>query len=154
MKKLSIEDLRKIQLPVPQPILKKIEQADIYKMDLQKVPETELRNPAADNLTWRDRFIASRAFAGIRRGLNVGVHLAGWTLVNAATLIATGKDVTTSLVSGAALAGGESMLSLAAEKHVKERARGKGKTPMATIEMIVFIITEIFRAWRSRKKKE
>lgn len=154
MKKFTIEDLKKIPLKDLRPILKaKVDEFEQWKKELEKIPETELQNPAAEALGWTDRFLVSRAYAGIRRGANIGIHLVGWTLVNSAALIAAGKDIPTALISGAALAGGESILSLSAEKQIKEKLRGKGGAPLGVAEWVVAIITTIFRAWRDRKKK-
>lgn len=155
MRKFTIEDLKKIPLKDPRPILKaKVDEAEEWKKSLKKVPEGELKNPAAEALGWTDRFMTSKAYAGIRRGANVGIHLVGWTLVSASGFIIAGKGLTTSLIGGAALAGGESLLSLSAEKYVKEKARGKGGDPLGIAEWAVYILTAIFRAWRDRKKKE
>lgn len=104
-------------------------------------------------ITAVDRFVASPVYAGIRRGAQVAIHLAGWTLANAAVLIAAGKPIETALVSGAAAAGGAAMITLSAEKTIKEKRVAAGEAPaLIWLDVLTFLISWLLKWIQGRKK--
>jgi len=120
---------------------------------LERQPEAGV---VAHKMSRLDRFIASPVYAGIRRGAQVGAHLAGWTLVNTAVLLAAGKDVGTALLSGAAAAGGEALVSISLVKTRKDQkaARGEEASKVAWIDALFYLLTLIVKYLRERKHKE
>lgn len=84
---------------------------------------------------------------GARRALKTAAHVAGWTLISGAAALAKGSDPLTALLIGGATAAGGSILSLSADKAVREAQKKNGQKSKLSIilDLLKELILILFR---------